>query len=906
MRGNTAASKLIKAFLVLVGRPYLKEILGQIIHKIITESKTSLEIDPSKTETEDVDKNVTLLIERTKQVVDAMVDPKNVAKMPNELRIVASFFAEFGKEYAPNQVWALVGGFIVLRFINPALLTPENYGLLPEGKPPSGIARRNLTLIAKIVQNLASGVEFGKKEQYMMPVNQFIAAHKSIVEEYLQSVIVPNGPPPLPSGNIAVADLHYMHRIFEQHGEKIVNLLVNVKSEDATSFQKCVAGLGSYSSKISFSFLSQTDRAAVISVLEKYAEEATFVGWVDKKKYNKTQKRLLVICHNRVLSIKGGGKVVRDGHFLDLVEMKSSKPKELELIFKNFSILCESDEVDKIIDLIRSSFLRNFPGMPKNLQFKLNIDTSRLRNISYQEGPCGGFVNTYQSLCNFYSTPVNADVAWHFMHLPSSIKTFDLKRFTKIYSENPLATDDMGPIFWALRFNSYFDSLNLKKYKIDKESFLDVAEMFRFNRNITDLNISFVGAPKEGVTTLFDALSFNKNAVLTSLDISNNSLDDKTFTSMANFVTSSSENLKCVIANNVGMGKSGVAAISKAFQERSKIKGSGSLLKLSLSDNKLGAGIENLAGMLTVGGSHVTHLNLSNISSTLDPMLNNLSKSCQLLTHLDISRNKLKKEDCLSLWKFLKSTKTLIELNLAGTKLSTEFLPDLFSSVSRDIDLVLNLSDNGFGVQGAKIISGLSLSMSNIHTLNLSDNDLNDEGIAELAEGLCSNTTIKSLVLDRNMKGGKSKMNAIESLSQLVTSNSHLEAISLKGDKGAQFKVDIAGFLSAIGSNVGLTHLDVSGQGMGNRGVIAMAKALRKNRTLRSISWDENQTGLLGFINIRNALETNETIQVMPLPFIDFASASKTDNPSDLQAAFTKIEEYIVRNQQGNVLYQYE
>jgi hypothetical protein len=68
---------------------------------------------------------------------------------------------------------------------------------------------------------------------------------------------------------------------------------------------------------------------------------------------------------------------------LDLTEIKSSNPKELELIFKTFSIICDSDQVDDIIYVVRKSFEANFSGMPKKLQFKLSIEpASRIDEIT--------------------------------------------------------------------------------------------------------------------------------------------------------------------------------------------------------------------------------------------------------------------------------------------------------------------------------------------------------------------------------------------------------------------------------------------------------------------------------------------------------------------------------------------
>lgn len=88
---------------------------------------------------------------------------------------------------------------------------------------------------------------------------------------------------------------------------------------------------------------------------------------------------------------------------------------------------------------------------------------------------CGNFVKTYLSLCNFYGVPINQELCWHFTHLPPRMTTFDLKLFTRAYSETPLTSTELGPILWSLRFNQYFTSFSIENYKLDKEAFLDLA-----------------------------------------------------------------------------------------------------------------------------------------------------------------------------------------------------------------------------------------------------------------------------------------------------------------------------------------------------------------------------------------------------------------------------------------------
>jgi neurofibromin 1 len=70
-----------------------------------------------------------------------------------------------------------IGGFIFLRFINPAIVSPETIDL---DLPVHGSAgdnrdiRRGLVMITKVLQALANNVRFGSKEPGMKKLNEFM------------------------------------------------------------------------------------------------------------------------------------------------------------------------------------------------------------------------------------------------------------------------------------------------------------------------------------------------------------------------------------------------------------------------------------------------------------------------------------------------------------------------------------------------------------------------------------------------------------------------------------------------------------------------------------------------------------------------------------------------------------
>lgn len=79
----------------------------------------------------------------------------------------------------------MIGGFFFLRYVNPAIVSPQAYMLCeqPLGKYP----KRTLTLIAKLLQNVANKPSYAK-EEYMMLLNGFVDENKKRVDAFLDEL----------------------------------------------------------------------------------------------------------------------------------------------------------------------------------------------------------------------------------------------------------------------------------------------------------------------------------------------------------------------------------------------------------------------------------------------------------------------------------------------------------------------------------------------------------------------------------------------------------------------------------------------------------------------------------------------------------------------------------------------
>jgi hypothetical protein len=96
----------------------------------------------------------------------------------------------------------------MLRFICPAIISPEKFGVLPEAIPAE--SRRPFVLISKVLQNLANGVSFGNKESYMLPLNDFLATNTPVVQQMFDKLCVSIDSQDLFVKKLVVLTLHYM------------------------------------------------------------------------------------------------------------------------------------------------------------------------------------------------------------------------------------------------------------------------------------------------------------------------------------------------------------------------------------------------------------------------------------------------------------------------------------------------------------------------------------------------------------------------------------------------------------------------------------------------------------------------------------------------------------------------
>eukprot|EP01116_Phalansterium_solitarium_P011261 TRINITY_DN26892_c0_g1_i1.p1 TRINITY_DN26892_c0_g1~~TRINITY_DN26892_c0_g1_i1.p1 ORF type:complete len:756 (-),score=243.85 TRINITY_DN26892_c0_g1_i1:278-2545(-) len=222
LRANTALTRMMTTYTRRnPGQEYLRNTLVKVLTDIISDKDVSLELNPlriyeqqindyesSTGQLSTLDRNISpeeaaevaevkpvvaARVKKLDELCSAFIDVviESIQLVPYGIRWICKQIRELAKEKFPNatreQVCSLIGGFFLLRFINPAVVTPQAF-MVVDTKLTAN-SRRNLTMLAKVLQNLANNIQFGgMKEFFMAPLNEFLSSCRPRLNDFLEEL----------------------------------------------------------------------------------------------------------------------------------------------------------------------------------------------------------------------------------------------------------------------------------------------------------------------------------------------------------------------------------------------------------------------------------------------------------------------------------------------------------------------------------------------------------------------------------------------------------------------------------------------------------------------------------------------------------------------------------------------
>ncbi|XP_063150537.1 RAS protein activator like-3 [Candoia aspera] len=199
-RENTLATKAIDEYMKLVGSPYLLATLRDIVTQP-NFLEDCCEVDPNKCPPRDLADNRNNLQQLCEEVFRRIAMSSN--SFPVELSEIFTAWQEVCQLRGKVDIGQrLVSASLFLRFLCPAIMSPSLFGLTQ--KYPDDTTSRTLTLVAKVIQNLANFTTFGEKEAYMSFMNEFLERNWDTMKSFLSSVSSPGSTIPLSAYNDSI------------------------------------------------------------------------------------------------------------------------------------------------------------------------------------------------------------------------------------------------------------------------------------------------------------------------------------------------------------------------------------------------------------------------------------------------------------------------------------------------------------------------------------------------------------------------------------------------------------------------------------------------------------------------------------------------------------------------------
>ncbi|MDP2434674.1 MAG: hypothetical protein Q8P67_02925 [archaeon] len=606
---------------------------------------------------------------------------------------------------------------------------------------------------------------------------------------------------------------------------------------------------------------------------------------------------LLLVGKNRVYSSDRGKKHL-SGHYLELTRISSKSPEEVELVFKSVTLSIKTPKADDLIHAVRCSFHMVFSNLPEPLKPALDLSSSRLQDLPTPASlPCAGYGAIYSSVCDFLGAPVRSDILWDIANVlgANNVTEFNIKEF-----EQPMRPEDQKTLLTSLAYSTHFESFVCKRFKLHKDAFAALAEAFALNRSIELLELRGVDIPKDGLNAACQAIQTNPNCSLTSIIISENTLTDDTFGKLGTAIGSLKKGLILLDLSN-SKTKNGIPSLVTGFSKNRHMPTT--LVRLNLSGNTLGSAGATAVASWLANPNLLQHLELAHTAANLDPIIAAIGRGSPELVTLDIQGNPITKKENGSLVRFVQGAGKLKRLNISETAIPADCLREAILAIGNNFylqDFEIVARSNKFGAAGAGVIAQALSSVSNIGYADLGENDFTDEGIVSFCRGLVANSSLKHLGLGGNFSpgGGRAREPALESLIDLLNSECPIRSLDVRGSKSSQLKTDISTLLYALGTDNSLEHIDIGANGFGDKGALALSKALQTNKKLNSIDLDENSITADGFQSLAYGLKRNLTLKYMRLPILDISAAMPGgDTKKIFEEIVREIDGYITRNQ---------
>ncbi|KAG7401632.1 Ras GTPase-activating protein 1 [Phytophthora boehmeriae] len=295
-RSDDYASRLVSTYSKAIGSKFIRVALSDPIHQIFKLKIADMELNPHKEESlqdeAQANTNAENLMRTCQNIIDSIM--KNTNYIPSSYfhicshlnsKVISRFDGSkegVEAEDASTLTRSVIGGFLFLRFVCPAITTPHLYGLTKQLPPPE--TRRILVLVTKLLFKTATGVKFGDREPQFKVLNPFIEKNSPAIQQLFANLAMS------PSQDIDECFASDSRKIYSHvPSSKLIDDLVVIRSVSEKNLEEIEKKLESCSCApdVSESFkaavLNGADSLQKSSLTKKFSANMKFLSGFGKK-----------------------------------------------------------------------------------------------------------------------------------------------------------------------------------------------------------------------------------------------------------------------------------------------------------------------------------------------------------------------------------------------------------------------------------------------------------------------------------------------------------------------------------------------------------------------------------------------------------------------------------------------
>ncbi|CCF59180.1 hypothetical protein KAFR_0G01460 [Kazachstania africana CBS 2517] len=212
LRRNSCGTRALALYARQKGHQYLIDTLGPVLQEII-ESGVFLDIEPSPSN--EGKPQVDTFMHYLEKLVDSLEN--SVDLFPPELLIVCKTIYESVVEKFPEYALIAVGSFVFLRFIGPALVSPDYENIIDVS---SSNNKRSFVALARIIQSMANGSNTFGKWPLLAPKSDLLEAYSKRIFDFLSALCLASNVPCIEVGEVdglVPFDYNFLHKFVYEH-----------------------------------------------------------------------------------------------------------------------------------------------------------------------------------------------------------------------------------------------------------------------------------------------------------------------------------------------------------------------------------------------------------------------------------------------------------------------------------------------------------------------------------------------------------------------------------------------------------------------------------------------------------------------------------------------------------------